>query len=148
MILNENFQITDGDKSTFRYTPNKQKLRNGTRLYRFVTPNRNTILGQYWLDYQSYSNMKAFAEKQKCSLIQVARTWSAVKYAWNPEMNGLCEIMLKQDCYAWVGLAKFQQYDDPNHPDSKNVLFMGNANQVFIPNLKPQHAQMTSYLSL
>ena len=87
--------------------------------------------------------MRDFAGRNLQALVEIARSWGAVKYEWNKKMNYLAEVRLITDCYVWEGPAKFQSITGQS-----NVLFMGNSNQIFLPNLTGDHAKISSLTNL
>lgn len=143
MILNENYVLKKAEAETFRFTPQKKKLAKGTRLCRFVTLGESYIVGSFWTDLMTYNRMKHFAKQSGASVATVARAWSAIKYEWNTKMHYVCEIRLKKDCYAWEGPAKYQ-----STTQKSNVLWMGNGNQIFLPNLTDTHAAIAGLYSV
>ncbi len=136
-ILNEELTIGFREKNTFRFPPKRVLLTVGTVLYRFVTPSENQILeGAYWMNQSTYDRIRRYA-KDRESMGEVARAWGAVNEKWNSRMNCICKIILTASCYAWVGPAKHQ-------PSTKgrNISFMGNGEQIFLPNLSIKNASL------
>lgn len=142
MILNERYLLKPEELATFRFPPTRSPMMPGMHLYRFVTLGDNYILGAFWLDKPSFERMERFSRNHH-QLLEIARSWSSIKYEWNKKMHHLCEIRLLKPCYAWVGPSKFQSI----RGDS-NVLLMGNAYQVFLPNLDHAHASISRLTQL
>ncbi|WP_116127017.1 hypothetical protein [Lewinella sp. IMCC34183] len=128
--LNEDFTPPTSAVSTFRGNPRRQLYPAHTTLYRFVTPGQNEILGQYWMSRDLYKSICGFA-KGKLSKGEVARAWGAVNENWNEKMSCVVKVRLNRDAYGWTGPARHQL-----SRQGANVLFMGNGEQIYLPNLK------------
>lgn len=140
-ILNQRYIISNDTLNTFRGTPSKIRFEKGEEFYRIITPGQNYVLGAYWFREAALKKMKQFAKANNCSLEEVARPWQAVQVGWNKKMSHVCQIRLKTPCYAWVGPSRFQPTIE-----GSNVLYMGNTEQVFLPNLTEENAAITTLL--
>ena len=129
MILNEDFKLTPSNISTFRFTPKKVMLEKGIQLHRFYTSDDNKF-GAFWLSDQTLMSIKQFANSRNAKISEVARPWMAIRKEWNPQMNNLIHARLLEPVYAFVGPTRYQ-----STIDNGNVLFMGNSEQIFLPNL-------------
>ncbi|MEL6330658.1 MAG: hypothetical protein AAFR38_13460 [Planctomycetota bacterium] len=69
----------------------------------------------------------------------LARARSAVDKAWN-EMTGMLRIALKVDAWAIAGRCSHQKYDSRN-PSLDNVVWIGGAYQLWLPNLRREHVR-------
>lgn len=78
------------------------------------------------------------AARLKTSAASFARARNAVTQQWN-SMSGLLVAETMTPVYAFVGRVAHQPYDE--RPEFSNVVFIGGAIQLWIPNLTASHVR-------
>ena len=127
-------------EASFRGIPKQVTLPSGTKLYRIVTPGQNNNLGEYWFSEPTFKAILDQMKKQNHSFETVARPRLAVQKAWNLSMSHIVIFKLSVEMAAWIGPVRFQ----PHSSRLPNVLFMGNLEQIYIPNLAKDNRSMDS----
>ena len=151
MILNQDYDFMrdapQGVKDAFKSPPRKVLLRVGQKLYRILTPagvaeirskawvdslkpDPNEV-GQWWMTQKTFKHLVEVSKRQGTGLSDVVRAQLAISQDFSKTMNALCIIRMKRDMYAFEGIAAPQ----PLAKESPNVLLMGNADQVWIPQM-------------
>jgi hypothetical protein len=146
MTLNQGIVFSDAPNAvrrTFRGgQAEKCILSPGTQLYKFT---QHPLLHQgrvspWWSSVKpicprdtGLEVLLRRAERLGVSANTFARARNAVNHQWN-SMDGLLVVTLKTPVYAFFGPAAHQQYDDLR-PDLRNVVFIGGAIQLWLPNL-------------
>jgi len=135
MTLNEDFDF-DRDtppnvRASFRMPPSPVLLKEGAKLYRFVTMGHNETIAGFWTPDDAYQKLAGWARQLGMPVQHLARSLLAVTIQWNPKMNGLSIVELRCDAYGLLGPAKYQRLEK----DNPKVLLIGNVDQVWVPNL-------------
>ncbi len=150
-ILNQDIEwrelaVNPDIRDAFRGTPTKTLLDPGVMLCRFITCAQkekkikgNQIFGaEWWLDWSSaiaeFNRWRASGIGPK----EVLRARMAVTTKFNPELEGLAQIILTKQVYAWKGKARHQE-------DSiRQVTYLGGAEQFYLPHLASDDESMRS----
>ncbi len=125
----------------------KELLRSRTQLYKFtdrpLVQSTGTI-SPWWSSVNpiasgdpGLSGILERAERLGVSREAFARARSAVTQQWN-SMSGLTIIQLLVPAYGFVGRCSSQLVDNESS-HMQNVVFIGGAWQVYLPNLAIQH---------
>jgi|SRR5579863_4488408 len=137
MTLNEGFNFdrdTPPDvRASFRTPPARVLLKQGAKLYRFVTMGHNETIAGFWTPHDVYAKLEGWSRQLGMPVQYLARNLLAVTVEWNPKMNGLSIVELKCDAYGLRGPAKYQRLEKAN----PKVLLIGNVDQVWVPSLTP-----------
>jgi hypothetical protein len=145
MILNHDIQFNDAPsdvKAAFSGgPPRKLLLASRTELYKFTQYGlfHNGHVSPWWSSVlpidRNDTGLEELLERSGrlgTAAADFARARNAVTKQWN-SMSGLLLAVLTSPVYAFVGRVRHQQYD--NRPEFHNVVFIGGATQLWIPNL-------------
>lgn len=146
MILNENLTAgelpADVQRAFTGGQPRKIQLQSGHQLFKFTQYALFGSSGEvtpWWSSVNpvtpSDSGLEMLlvrAARNGTTPADFARARNAVTNQWN-SMSGLLIAKLRQPVYAFVGRVSGQRYD--TRPAFRNVLFIGGAIQLWIPNL-------------
>jgi|SoiMetStandDraft_2_1073263.scaffolds.fasta_scaffold32274_4 hypothetical protein len=139
-IHNDDFEMAKSDPQAlfaFRGTPRKALFNPGDRLFRFTSQPQGTFRGNeifsspWWHAQSTFNAIVRTANATGNSVSDAARSGLAVSPDWNPTMEWLVIIELTKPVYGWVGPARHQPVKDGD----RSALFMGNADQAYVPGL-------------
>jgi len=147
-VLNADLELDPKAAATFvGGRAEKVILEAGRELYKFSSYPMKSADGRitpWWASVQPLEGgdpgLKGLLERSGRSGVDprdFARARSAVSKDW----NGLADMIraaLQQPVWAWKGRCAHQRMDN-TRPDMANVVFIGGAWQVFIPNLTIAH---------
>ena len=149
MILNQNLNFSDAPtevKAGFSGgPPRKILLATGDELYKFTQYDliHNGKVTPWWSSVKPIDSndtgLEGLLERSGrlgTTSADFARARNAVTKQWN-SMNGLLLAALTSPAYAFVGRVAHQRFDD--RPEYHNVVFIGGAIQLWIPNLTAAH---------
>jgi hypothetical protein len=158
MPLNDSLRFEDADRSVreaFTRTPEKIRLPLGTRLCKWTTP---ALVDAYrlspWWSFVESTRLPsgALAEGFRVSEERAkrlgrshrdfARVRAAVSEQFGNPMTHLLVISLNEAVWGFVGQAGGQREFKDERVDLRNVLLIGGAWQVWVPNLTRQHADL------
>jgi len=148
-ILNESLEWRDFNArvhDAFRSQATKILLEHGTLLCRFITAEsaQHDIQGNeifaspWWLHWSSALADILRWNRAHASPAQTIRARMAVTSEMNQKMNNLAQIVLREQVYAWKGIARHQT--DRN----RRLTYMGGGEQLFLPNLASRDNPLTS----
>ena len=141
-IYNASATLTFEALSCFTKAPLRVVLEPGEKLYRFVTIVSPAFKGNeifsspWWIPSETYRRIAKTAHRTSKPIADVARSRLAVAFQWNPEMDWLTILVLKQPVQAWVGPAKPQPFSGGH----RSVMLLGNYDQAYVPDLAPPGA--------
>jgi hypothetical protein len=151
MILNQDLNFSDAPaevKSGFSgRPPRKILLAAGHELYKFTQYDliHNGKVTPWWSSVKPIDSndtgLEGLLERSGrlgTTAADFARARNAVTKQWN-SMSGLLLATLTSPVYAFVGRVAHQRFDD--HPEYHNVVFIGGAIQLWIPNLTGTHVR-------
>src|SRR5207248_9630856 len=116
-IFNAAYTLSSTDLLTFSRPPTRRVFTPGEQLFRFgsivsASFTGNDIFGSpWWIPKSTYDAIARTANRTRALLTDVARSRLAVATAWNPTMEWLMVIELKQPVYGWIGPARPQPLD-------------------------------------
>lgn len=146
--LNEHLALSAEARLTFAGRPEKRLFWDSSAfIYRLVTLaererggfSGNALLGGSWFQQKVWDEIRRSGERLDLTITEVARPGFAVREEWNPKMDWLIRACLRLPVYGWIGRAKHQLIS--SKPD-ENVVYMGNLEQLFLPNLTYDHANL------
>jgi len=143
--------LSDGERGAFIGVAEKRMLPVGFSLYKFTgnSPFRTSYQGAvtpWWSSVEPLDpsdpglvGTLARAQRLNCTPADLARARAAVTLEWNT-MTGLERVRLLIPVFAFVGRCRHQLRSNERDPEQgapihPNVVFIGGAWQVFIPNL-------------
>lgn len=88
--------------------PSPTQLPAGQALYRFAssqTSREAQFGGGWWVDFENFRSIRAFADEHGYSLREAARLMLALPYAWT-RVDRLLKAFPLQPLKAWTGLGK------------------------------------------
>jgi hypothetical protein len=117
-------------------------IRQGEVLYRFIDVTRapspvSAANGPWWLEYQSFQQIKHFGSRHGYSLDYSARLFAAILYEWS-EVTGYVRAEVLQPLQAWKGRGKQVQSKGTDGRDLPTMTPMYGPSeiyQLFIPGL-------------
>jgi hypothetical protein len=125
----------------------KQQLNASTLMYKFTDAPLVQSSGRvspWWSSVEPIApgdtGLAGLIERAKALSVlpaDFARARSAVTKQWN-SMSNLLVVRLQIPAYGFVGRCSSQQLDNES-PALKNVVFIGGAWQIFLPNLATHH---------
>ena len=135
-ILNQDYNFTrdasSDVKGAFVGNPTRVLMQPGTELYRLITANHNhNTPAPWWYTKNTFRELIRMAGAFGQGLSETARSPLAVTTQWNPQMDWLSIISLRQPAYAWVGTISAQ----PLNEGDRSIMLMGGLEQVFLPGL-------------
>lgn len=150
--------IADQQSFTRSPAPKLQRLTAGTELYKLtefpLLGAPNSRITAYWSGVKPlHPNDPGLAGTlmrvsrtvgggtPKSHLQDFSRARAAVSRHWNA-MDKVLRVRLTQSAWGWIGRVGAQRIDD--QPANPNVVFIGGAWQVFLPNLTPAHLVQVS----
>jgi hypothetical protein len=150
-IYNASSTLPPEDLLSFTKLPHRVVLQPGENLYRFISikgrdsegvrafKGNHVFASPWWIPGTTYRQITKAAHRTGQSIGDVARSGLAIAYPWNPAMDWLTILELSKPVYGWIGPAKPQGVWGSGSP----ATFLGNRNQIYVPNLAPEDA-MTS----
>jgi hypothetical protein len=141
-IYNASATLPPEDFAAFTNTPRKVIIKPPGALYRFATIISPTFEGSrtfdspWWIPPRTFRRITKAAYRSNKSIIAVAREGLAVLPAWNPAMDWLIIVELKQPVYGWIGPARRQWLPSRERPG----FLPGNYVQAYVPGLAPKDA--------
>ena len=118
--------------------PRRVVFQPGEQLCRFATIVSPSFKGNeifsspWWIPPATYRQIAHTARQTGTSIVEVARSRMAVATPWNPAMDWLMIVELKQPVYAWVGPTRPQPLTGSA---DRSVMLLGNFDQAYVPGL-------------
>ena len=137
-IYNKSAVPTPDALLAFTGAPQRVIFRPGEQLFRFATGVSPTFKGNeifsspWWIPPATYRQITHTARQTGTSIVEVARSRMAVATPWNPAMDWLMIVELKQPVYAWVGPTRPQPLTGSA---DRSVMLLGNFDQAYVPGL-------------
>ena len=134
------------DLLAFIGLPRQFLLKPGELLCRFITAEStqqghhgNQIFGSpWWHSMHAFMHIYNLSKTAQAPLGDAARARLAIVKKFNPTMEYFCQIVITRDIYGWLGRAKYQP------EEGTNLLYMGGAEQIYLPNLASDSTGMSS----
>jgi hypothetical protein len=155
MALNEALRFDDAApavKRAFLRAPEKVLLEPRSGLYKWTnSPLIDRMPVSPWWSFvestplpsgtvaEGFRVSEERANRLKKSHREFARVRAAISGEFGNSMKELLVIQLNEPVWAFAGQASGQPEFAKNRPDLGNVLFIGGAHQVWLPNLTPHH---------
>jgi hypothetical protein len=144
-ILNDDVDFSRVDqhvKDAFLGPPTKSIFKTDATLYRFTSlkdvPSHDGTTGgsplfesPWWVPEETFRTIMFRTNRTKQRLTVVARAGLAVQYDFNPHMDWILIIRLKDPVYGWMGDAAAQ----PERAHDRKVWLLGGLPQVWVPGL-------------
>jgi hypothetical protein len=154
MALNESLRFEEADpvvRRAFLRTPEKVFLAPHVGLYKWTnSPLIDRMpVSPWWSFFEStplpsgavaegFRVSEERANRLKRTHRDYARVRAAISGEFGNSMNELLMIQLNEPAWAFAGQASGQPEFAKSRPELSNVLFIGGAHQVWLPNLTPQ----------
>ncbi len=136
-IFNGSEHLPGHAVAAFSRPPNRVVLPPGSRLYRLASVVSPTFKGSdvfgspWWFPSETYHALSKTATRTKTTVTSVARAGLAIAVPWNPMMEWLSIVELRQPVYAWIGPTRPQPLDGMD----RSVMLRGQLDQAFVPGL-------------
>src|SRR5258706_15244200 len=144
-ILHDDVDFSRADqrvKDAFLGPPAKHIFKTDSTLYRFLSlkdvPHPGGTTGgsplfesPWWVPAETFRITMFRMKRPNRPMIAVARTGLAVQYAFNPHMDWMLIVTLKDPAYGWVGNTAAQ----PERAHDRKVWLQGGLSQVWLPGL-------------
>lgn len=144
-ILNDDLDFANADKQVreaFLGPPSKQIFKTDDRIYRIVslkdvvyrdgTRGGNALFqSPWWIPKDTFHTITSRANRLKQPLNAVARSGLAVTREFNPHMDWIAVVRMKEPAYGWTGRTAHQ----PEFKDKREVLLIGGLVQIWLPGL-------------
>lgn len=122
--------------------PQPTRLPSGQYYYRFASSNAaraSQFGGGWWLDFETFLQLRGFAETNHYSLHEAARLMLALPYAWT-RVDRLVRALLRQPLRAYTGLGKpAQGAGDTTQSADRNTRWIPTQHvalrQLYVPGL-------------
>ncbi len=143
------------DRDAFLGPPTRELFRTHDTIYRIVsirgveysdgTVGGNSLFeSPWWIPAHTFRQITLRAHRTGKSLTAVARAGLAVTHEFNPDMDWVAVVKIKNAAYGWVGRTAAQR---ERRRDS-HVLLIGGLDQIWLPGLaaKGQTTSPHAYL--
>jgi len=154
-ILNHDIdfsRVSQKDRDAFSGPPTRQLFRTHDTIYRIVSirdveysdgsVSGNSLFDSpWWIPEQTFRQITMRAHRTGRSMVAVARTGLAVTHEFNPHMDWIAVVKIRNAAYGWVGKTAAQ----PEFKGDSHVLLMGGLDQIWLPGLAAKGATASAH---
>jgi hypothetical protein len=149
-ILNHDVEFSQAPqlvRDAFSGPPSRKVFQTHDTIYRVVsirdveyrdgTVGGNSLFeSPWWIPEHTFRQITLRAHRTGRSITAVARAGLAVTHEFNPHMDWIAVVKMRNPAYGWVGKTAGQ----PEFKGQRQVWLMGGLEQIWLPGLAPEGA--------